>query len=163
MTGRFDARPGEIRLTAPFAPHDQVTFIGHIESPWSLDDCPKNLRQARERGQGACLHLAPPFRPGLEGIAPGDALWLLYWMAHAPRDLIRQAPRHRADGAGTFALRSPARPNPIGLGLVHVLAIDPGTGRVQIDAIDAVNDTPLIDIKPCLPSVDTVPDAGGAG
>jgi tRNA-Thr(GGU) m(6)t(6)A37 methyltransferase TsaA len=155
---RFDARAGEVRLDAPLSPDATITFIGHIESPWSLESCPKNLRAARETGQQAVFHIAPPFRPGLEGIAPGDTLIALYWMTQAPRDLIRQAPRHRAEGAGTFALRSPARPNPIGLGVVKVLALDLIAGRVTVDAIDAINGTPLVDMKPLMPLADRAPD-----
>lgn len=158
MSGRFDLRPGETRLNAPLQMQAELTFIGHIESPWTLSDCPKNLAQARETGQGAILHILPQFRPALEGIATGDALVLLYWMGHAPRDLLRQAPRHRPDGTGTFNLRSPARPNPIAMGVVRVTGLEPALGIVHIDAIDAVGGTALLDIKPHLPRVDTPPD-----
>jgi len=157
VKGRFDTRAGEQRLDRALEFHAQVTFIGHIESPWTLADCPKNLRQARETGQSAVLHLEPAFRAGLEGIAAGDALVLLYWMSEAPRDLIRQTPRHRTDGTGTFNLRSPARPNPIGMGIVKVLEIDTHPGVIRIDAIDAIDGTPLIDIKPHMPRADCVP------
>ena len=157
MTGRFDTRPGEKRLGTALEMRAELTFLGKIESLWSVEDCPKNLRQARERGQAATLQIAPEFRAGLEGIRAGDALVLLYWMSEAPRDLIRQAPRHRAEGTGTFNLRSPARPNPIGMGVVKVLDIDIAGGRVRIDAIDAIDGTPLLDIKPFMPRADTIP------
>lgn len=155
---RFDLRAGEVRHDAALTPDAQITFIGHIESPWSLDNCPKNLRAARETGEQAVFHVAPPFRAGLEGISAGSSLIALYWMTHAPRDLIRQTPRHRPEGAGTFALRSPARPNPIGLGVVKVLACDIAAGRIVVDAIDAINGTPLVDLKPFMPAADRMPD-----
>lgn len=142
MPQRFDLRAGEVRLTAPLATDASVTFIGQIDSPWSLDDCPKNLRAARETGRTARFHIDAPFRAGLEGISAGAALVALYWMTHAPRDLIRQVPRHREGGAGTFALRSPARPNPIGMGVVKVLSIDMDAGVIEVDAIDAINGKP---------------------
>lgn len=154
---RFDIRDGETRLENEIVFHAQITFIGRIESPWSLENCPKNLRQARERNAPAKVHLDPQFRPALEGITAGDDLVLLYWMSHAPRDLLRQVPRHRDGGTGTFNLRSPARPNPIGMGVVKVLAIDQGAGVIEIDAIDAVDGTPLVDIKPHIPVADTPP------
>lgn len=154
---RFDIRDGETRLETDIVFHAQITFIGHIESPWSLENCPKNLRQAREREASARVHVAAAFRPALEGIAQGDDLVLLYWMSHAPRDLLRQVPRHRNGGTGTFNLRSPARPNPIGMGVVKVLAIDLAAGVIEIDAIDAVDGTPLVDIKPHIPVADTPP------
>lgn len=144
-----DPRPGEQILNIPLQMMAEICFIGHIESPWkSRSDCPRNLREARARGQSATLHVAPPFRPALDGIEVGDLLVALYWMTEARRDLLRQVPAHRPDGAGTFALRSPARPNPIGLGVVEVLAIDNATGRISIDAIDAIDGTPLVDLKP---------------
>ncbi|TVP70393.1 MAG: SAM-dependent methyltransferase [Rhodobacteraceae bacterium] len=155
---RFELRPGELRLDASPAPDAALSFIGRIESPWSLQDCPKNLHAARERGTCAALVVAPAFRPALDGIAAGDALVLLYWMSEAPRDLLRQFPRHRDSATGTFNLRSPVRPNPIGLGVVRVLEIDIASGRVGIDAIDAIDGTPLIDIKPVAPRADCLPD-----
>ncbi len=142
-------RAGEIRLESPLDMRATLCFIGHIESPWTdRATCPRNLRAARETGQPATLHIAPDFRPALDGITPGALLVALYWMHDARRDLLRQVPRHRPEGAGTFALRSPARPNPIGMGVVRVLEIDPTGGRLLIDAIDALDGTPLIDLKP---------------
>ena len=150
-----DVREGEIRLDKPVQMRAGICFVGHIESPWKTRaDCPRNLRSARERGQPATLHIAPEFCPALDGIAPGDALVALYWMTEARRDLLRQVPRHRPEGAGTFALRSPARPNPIGMGVVRVLMIDTVAGRIEIDAIDALDGTPLIDLKPHMPAAD---------
>ncbi|WFE76302.1 TrmO family methyltransferase [Roseinatronobacter sp. S2] len=157
MKDRFATRPGEEHLDAPFPMQAEITFIGHIESQWSLEDCPKNIAQAREAAKPAHLQIEPQFRAGLDGIAVGDALVLLYWMDRAPRDLIRQMPRHRDTATGTFNLRSPARPNPIGMGVVRVVALDAGAGRVTIDAIDAIDGTPLIDIKPHMPRADQLP------
>lgn len=161
MKDRFSLRSGEARLETALEYNEKVTFIGHIESPWEFGNCPKNLRQAREQSHLAMLQLTEPFRAGLEGIEAGDALILLYWMSEAPRNLIRQAPRHRDTGTGTFNLRSPARPNPIGMGVVRVLQVDVAAGRIRIDAIDAVNGTPLIDIKPHMPRADSPPDWTG--
>ena len=164
MTAR-KARPGDVRLSfdpAAAPPDAGLVFIGRIRSPWTdLDTCPKNLREARERmGQGAGaarLEVDPPWRPGLLGLSAPCPLVLLYWMAEAPRDLIVQAPPHRPAPVGTFALRSPARPNPIALAIVTALEIDAGAGRIRIDAIDCLDGTPLLDLKPWLPGVDVPP------
>lgn len=154
MTG--ETRPGETVL--PFDPgladDARLAFIGRLHSPWQRGDCPKNLTEARARGGRFGLTLDPAYRPGLEGIRAGDALIVLYWMQAAARDLIVQAPRHRPSATGVFALRSPARPNPVALAVVRVLALDPGAGWVQVDALDAFDNTPLLDIKPWLPGVD---------
>lgn len=160
MSDRFAQRPGEERLP-DIPPADAgVVFIGRIRSPWTLQDCPRNLVRARETGQGARLEIAPAYRAGLDGLEAGCALVLLYWMDAAPRDLIRQHPRHRERPTGTFALRSPARPNPIALATVRCIAIDRKHGLIGIDAIDAVDGTPLLDIKPHLPTIDLPPAAG---
>lgn len=158
---RFARRPGEVRL-----PHDPATiadatlaFIGRARTEWGPRHCPKNLRQARAEGQGARIEIAPAFRPGLEGIDAGDVLVVLYWMDHAPRDLIRQMPRHAPEGAGVFALRSPLRPNPVAMGVVRCTALDAAAGVIEVDALDCYDGTPILDIKPWKPGVDIPPEA----
>ena len=152
-------RPGEQRLFPdPATQHDAtLAFIGHVRSPWSAEDCPKNIAEARARATPARLEIDLPYRPALQGLSPGDAVILLYWTGGARRDLAVQSPRHRPAPSGTFALRSPARPNPIALGVVRLLSIDLATGRLDIDATDAFDGTPLLDIKPFIPGVDIPP------
>jgi tRNA-Thr(GGU) m(6)t(6)A37 methyltransferase TsaA len=155
------ARPGEIALG--FDPGQRaeaaLAFIGSIASPWTRGTCPKNLREARDRGGDFALHIAPDYRAGLQGLTPGDRIILLYWTGQARRDLIVQAPGHRPGPTGVFALRSPARPNPVAIAVVTILGLDAQAGRIAIDAIDAFDGTPVLDIKPWLPSVDMPPDA----
>lgn len=158
-----DERPGEVPLpegTLDAAPSDRVVFIGRIRSPWTdRKEAPRNLRQARERGRPARVEVDAPFRPGLTDLAGASHVILLYWMHEAPRNLIRQLPRHSEGVRGLFSLRSPARPNPIGLGVVRLLSLDEEAGVLEIDAIDCLDGTPLVDIKPYLPSIDAFPDA----
>ena len=130
--------------------------------PWtSRAEAPKSPREARGRGETACIELDAPFRPGLEGLERFSHAIVLYWMHQARRDLIVQSPKHSPVPRGVFALRSPLRPNPIALAVVRLLGIDTAAGRISIDAIDCLDGTPLLDIKPYLPSVDAVPDAVG--
>jgi tRNA (adenine37-N6)-methyltransferase len=82
---------------------------------------------------------------------------VLYWMDAARRDVIVQRPRHLDRLVGVFALRSPARPNPVAMAVVTVRAIDLAACTLTVDPIDCFDGTPLLDIKPWLPSVD-VPD-----
>jgi tRNA-Thr(GGU) m(6)t(6)A37 methyltransferase TsaA len=155
------ARPGEIAL--PFDPGENpdagVSFIGRLRSPWARGDCPKNLREARARGGRFAAEIDAPWRAGLAGLTPGDAVVLLYWMHDARRDLIVQAPSNRDSPVGVFALRSPARPNPVAMAVARILSLDAGTGVLHLDAVDAFDGTPLLDIKPWLPTVDIPPDA----
>lgn len=156
-------RPGDVRL--PFDPGGKagdarIVFIGTVETPWAtLADCPRNLRIARERGLPARLHLAPPYRPGLLGLEAVSHVLVLYWMHHARRDLIRQQPRHVDSSRGIFSLRSPNRPNPISVAVARILGIDAAAGIVEIDAIDCLDGTPLVDLKPYYASTDSMPDA----
>ena len=78
-------------------------------------------------------------------------------MDQARRDLIVQTPRHRSAPVGVFSLRSPVRPNPIALSVVRVLACDPDRGVIDVDALDCLDGTPLLDIKPYLESIDALP------
>jgi tRNA (Thr-GGU) A37 N-methylase len=78
-------------------------------------------------------------------------------MQQSRRDLIIQQPRHRDEPIGVFALRSPARPNPIAIATVRILSMDQSTGLIQIDAIDCLDGTALLDIKPWLDTVDQPP------
>ena len=78
-------------------------------------------------------------------------------MNHSPRDLLLQVPRHYGTPHGTFALRSPARPNPIAMSVVKLLGIE--GNRLSVVGLDCLDGTPLIDIKPYYASTDSVPEA----
>ncbi len=155
-------RPGEVALSfdpGRIADDAKLRFIGRLRSPWSPGYCPKNLREAREAGGDFCAEIDLPFRPALLGMAPGQPVILLYWTGHARRDMIVLHPPHRSAPTGVFALRSPARPNPIAVGVVRLLEVDLSAGHLAFDALDAFDGTPLLDIKPWLPSVDVPPPA----
>ncbi len=156
----FEQRDGEVTLAQNPAelPGDaHLVFIGTVSSPWkSRKDCPKNMRQARERGQTAAIEIASPYRPGLSGLEANNPIVLLSWFGHAPRNLIVQRPRHAGEPRGTFALRSPVRPNPVGLHVVKLLAIEKDKGLLTIDAIDLLDQTAIIDIKPWYASTDII-------
>lgn len=156
-------RPGEVALSfdpARIAADAQLRFIGRLRSPWSQGNCPKNLREAREAGGTFQAEIDLPFRPGLLGLERGQPVILLYWTGRARRDMIVLNPPHRDGPTGVFALRAPARPNPIAMGVVRLLEIDRTAGLLTFDALDAFDGTPLLDIKPWLPSVDVPPPYG---
>ncbi len=156
-----EIRPGEVVSAidpAEAAADARLVFIGRIRSPWrDLADCPKNLREARAWGEGAAIVIEEAWRRGLEDLEPGTHLIVLYWMDRARRDLIVQHPRHQDGLKGVFSLRSPLRPNPIALAVVKLLEVDPAAGRVDIDAIDCLDGTAVLDLKPYLPGVDVAP------
>ncbi|MEZ5925337.1 MAG: tRNA (N6-threonylcarbamoyladenosine(37)-N6)-methyltransferase TrmO [Hyphomicrobiaceae bacterium] len=159
----YGIRDGE--RAVPFDPATSandagLVFIGRIRSPWrERRDCPKNLRQAREQGRSATVEIDPTWRDGLTGLDRASHLILLYWLDRSRRDLVIQRPRHATQSFGVFSLRSPVRPNPIGLGVVRLLHLDQPAGRLTIDAIDCLDGTPLIDVKPYYASTDAIPEA----
>jgi tRNA (adenine37-N6)-methyltransferase len=159
----FEKRDGEISLAtdpAAMVPDGHVVFIGRIHSPWkSRAECPKNMAAAREHGLTATVEVGEAFRPGLEGLGGASHIIILSWFHHAPRNLIVQKPRHASEPKGVFALRSPARPNPVGLHVAKLIALDVAAGLLTLDAIDVLDGTPVIDIKPYFASIDAFPDA----
>ncbi|WP_406874018.1 tRNA (N6-threonylcarbamoyladenosine(37)-N6)-methyltransferase TrmO [Aminobacter sp. P9b] len=158
----FEQREGEIALTGDPAQSSDASlaYIGRITSPWKLrEECPKNMDAARERGGGATVTVDEFYRPGLAGLAGFSHVVILSWFEKAPRNLIVQKPRHATEAKGVFALRSPARPNPIGMHVARIVALDVETGVIELDAIDALDGTPVIDLKPYFASVDAFPDA----
>jgi tRNA-Thr(GGU) m(6)t(6)A37 methyltransferase TsaA len=161
----FGKRSGERELSFDPAatPGDaSVIFIGRIHSPWlTRDDCPKNMDVARERGGEATVEIDLPYRPGLKGLEGFSHIAILTWLNRAPRNLIVQKPRHASAAKGVFALRSPARPNPIGLHVARIVSIDATAGRITLEAIDVIDGTPVIDIKPYFASTDSIPGATG--
>jgi tRNA-Thr(GGU) m(6)t(6)A37 methyltransferase TsaA len=149
-----DIRSGEIATALPETFDAGIYFIGRIRTPWKTRaDCPKN---ARESGAVCTVELDPRYAAALEGVETCTHLVLLYFMDQARRDLVVQVPRHGAR-RGTFALRSPVRPNPIAMSVVRLAGID-GT-QLSVVGLDCLDGTPLIDIKPYFASVDAVPDA----
>jgi tRNA-Thr(GGU) m(6)t(6)A37 methyltransferase TsaA len=151
----FGIRPGEIAVEPPKDFDASLYFIGRIRTPWKRrKDCPKNARES----QAVCtLELDPRWAQALTGVESCSHLVLLYWMNRSRRDLVLQVPQRYGVGRGTFALRSPARPNPIAMSVVRLVGVD-GT-RLSVVGLDCLDDTPLIDIKPYFASTDAVADA----
>ena len=115
---------------------------------------PQELRPVQGGRPG---RVDPRYAAGLADLGLYSHAWLLYWMHEARRDLIGQVPGYLGHARGTFALRSPVRPNPIALACVEILAIEGAT--VTVRGVDCIDGTPLIDIKPYFASTDSHPDA----
>ena len=149
------SRPGERTLVLPDSPDAGVYFIGRIRTPWpDRSACPKNARGS----DAVCMiEVDNRYAEALGGLDAASHLILLYWMDQARRDLAIQVPRHHERPRGTFALRSPVRPNPIALSVVRLIALEATVLRVV--GLDCIDGTPLLDIKPYLPSVDCRPEA----
>lgn len=129
---------------------DQFALVAIGEVRSSLTDAASAPRQADEGAPPAWLELRPEFAPALDGLREGDEILLLTWLDHAPRDVLSVHPRGDVTrpALGVFATRAPSRPNPIGLHPVTILKID--GARVQVAALEALDGTPILDIKPVL-------------
>jgi tRNA-Thr(GGU) m(6)t(6)A37 methyltransferase TsaA len=156
MAGRSDIRPGEVPIELPDGFDAGVYFIGRIRTPFMRrEDCPRNTAASDATGR---VELDPRYAAGLRDLELYSHAILLYWMDHARRDLIQQVPGHlEGHPRGTFALRSPVRPNPIALAVVEIVGIEGTT--VIVRTVDCLDGTPLLDIKPYFASTDSVPHA----
>lgn len=139
-----DIRPGETVVDLQPASDATLCFIGRIRTPWrDREDCP---RQGRQDGPVCQLELDPLWEPALKGIEEYETLEILYWLDRSRRDLVTQSPKSDGRTFGTFALRSPVRPNPIGTSMVRLIA---RRGNVlEVRGLDCLDGTPLIDVKP---------------
>lgn len=137
-------RPGEVTVALPSGTDAGVYFIGAIRTPWRVrDECPK---RGDLNGPVCSIVVDERWREALTDIARHKRIQVLYWMHHARRDLVLQTPFRTGQTTGTFALRSPVRPNPIASSVVDLLAVEGTTLRVR--GLDCLDGTPLIDLKP---------------
>jgi tRNA (adenine37-N6)-methyltransferase len=135
---------GEVRTTLPCQTDAELYFIGQIHTPWpTRQSCP---RRGDRSGPDCVIEVDPRWTPALQGLQGHPQIQVLYWMHQAQRDLVLQTPNHSGRTSGTFALRSPNRPNPIASSVVDLVAVD-GT-RLTVRGLDCVDGTPLVDIKP---------------
>ena len=151
----FGIRDGEVAVDLPERFDASLYFIGRIRTPWKeRKDCPKNPRES----DAVCtIELDPRWAPALKDVETLSHIIVLYWMDRSRRDLVLQVPRHYGEQRGTFALRSPARPNPIALSVVRLIGIDGAS--LKVVGLDCLDGTPLLDIKPYFASTDAFPDA----
>ena len=139
-----EIRDGEVAVTPPPPTDAGLVFIGRIHTPWtSRMETP---RQGRLDGPQCRIELFEPWVAALDGLAQYPRIEVLYWLHMSRRDLVRQSPRNDGATRGTFSLRSPARPNPIGSSIVELVRIEGAT--VLVRGLDCLDGTPLLDLKP---------------
>ena len=155
MAEKSDVRPGEVAIELPAGFDAGVYFIGRIRTPFKTrQECPRNTAQSDAVGR---VEVNPRYAAGLKDLQLYSHVILIYWMDQARRDLVEQVPRHLDEARGTFALRSPVRPNPIALAVVELVGIEGSTLTVR--HVDCIDGTPLLDIKPYFASTDSFPQA----
>jgi tRNA-Thr(GGU) m(6)t(6)A37 methyltransferase TsaA len=127
----------------------EVVPIGWVRSP--LTDPSDAPKQGDEGAPDARIRIEPAYRPGLDRLAPGQDLLVLTWLHLGRRDVLATHPRDDRSQplTGVFATRSPDRPNPIGLHRVRLISLE-ADGVLLVRGLEAIDGTPVIDIKPAL-------------
>ncbi|MFV0492996.1 MAG: SAM-dependent methyltransferase [Pseudorhodobacter sp.] len=138
-------RPHEKAVKTPEGFDAGLWFIGRIHTPWdNRSDCPR--RGDAENGPDCRIMLDENWHEALTGIDAHEHIQVLYWMHLSRRDAVRQNPGFRDSSTGTFALRSPLRPNPIASSVVRLLRVS--GPELAVRGLDCINGTPLLDLKP---------------
>jgi tRNA-Thr(GGU) m(6)t(6)A37 methyltransferase TsaA len=123
---------------------NEVTFIGHITTPYlNIEDCPNNIQND---GLVCEIVLSSAYSKGLLGLNKGQNILVLYWFENTDRKLMCQTNQSTQQLIGTFALRSPHRPNPIAAATVIIEEISENI--IYVKGLDCLTGTKLLDIKP---------------
>lgn len=132
--------------------------IGTLHTPWrAIGDCPRNGRQP-DSAPACTARILPEFLDALTSLDGFSHLILLYWLNQATQPKLVFTPPFDTQPRGVFATRAPFRPNPIGLSVVAFDGFD-GPGSLKIRYLDCLDGTPLLDVKPYLPTTDSEPSA----
>jgi tRNA (adenine37-N6)-methyltransferase len=144
MVRENEIRPSEVAVAPPSPTDAGLVFIGRIHTPWTSRMV--TPRQGRLDGPVCRIELFEPWVPALDGLDSYERIEVIYWLHLSRRDLVLQSPANDGTARGTFSLRSPARPNPLGTSIARLIGIENGTLLVR--GLDCLDGTPLLDIKP---------------
>lgn len=144
MVRENEIRMAEVAVDLPAATDAGLVFIGRIATPWtSRLETP---RQGRLDGPTYRIEIFDPWVLALDGIEQYERLEVLYWLHLSRRDLVQQSPANDGTVRGTFSLRTPVRPNPIGTSIVRLVSVQGNV--VLVRGMDCLDGTPLLDLKP---------------
>ena len=139
-----ELRPGDVTTDLPPPGDAAIRFVGRIRTPFKTRaECP---RQGDPEGPIGRIEVDPPWDTALDGIEAYEMIEVVYWLHQARRDLVRQSPKSDGQIRGTFSLRSPVRPNPIGVSRVRLVARH--GNMLEVRGLDCLDGTPLVDLKP---------------
>src|SRR5262249_38926018 len=144
MVRENEIRPAEVTVELPPPADAGLVFIGRIRTPWtSRLETP---RQGRQDGPLCRIEIFNPWVPALKGLDLYEQVEVIYWLHMSRRDLVHQSPASDGNTRGTFSLRSPVRPNPLGTSVAKLVGIEGAT--VLVRGLDCLDGTPLLDLKP---------------
>ena len=144
MVRENEVRRNEVAVEPPPPEDAGLVFIGRIHTPWASRML--TPRQGRADGPVCRIEIFEPWVAALDGVSAFERLEVLYWLHLSRRDLVRQSPANDGAVRGTFALRSPVRPNPIGTAIATLVGVE--GADVMVRGLDCVDGTPLLDLKP---------------
>ena len=144
MVRENEVRRNEVAVEPPPPDDAGLVFIGRIHTPWASRML--TPRQGRVDGPVCRIEIFEPWVAALDGVSAFERLEVLYWLHLSRRDLVRQSPANDGAVRGTFALRSPVRPNPIGTAIATLVGVE--GADVMVRGLDCVDGTPLLDLKP---------------
>lgn len=130
----------------------KLNQIGVIESPYNLERRPP--RQGRYSEELSKIVVFKDYAEGLESIENHEHLIIIYWLDQADRHRLKAIPPGEKEEKGVFSIRSPSRPNPIALCLVKVIKIEGNV--ITVKWLDALDGSPLLDIKPFISEIDSI-------
>ena len=144
MVRENEIRDAEVAVAMPPPTDAGLLFIGRIHTPWTSHM--ETPRQGRVDGPLCRVVVFEPWVAALADLEQYERIEVLYWLHLSRRDLVLQSPANDRFSRGTFSLRSPARPNPIGTTIAQLVGIEGGT--VMVRGLDCLDGTPLLDLKP---------------
>jgi tRNA-Thr(GGU) m(6)t(6)A37 methyltransferase TsaA len=144
MVRENEIRPAEVAVDALPANDAGLRFIGRIHTPWTSRLV--TPRQGRPDGPLCRIELFEPWVAALDGLDAYEWIEVIYWLHLSRRDLVLQSPASDGTARGTFSLRSPVRPNPLGTSIARLMRIE--GGNVLVRGLDCLDGTPLLDLKP---------------
>jgi tRNA (adenine37-N6)-methyltransferase len=144
MVRENEMRRAEVAVEMPATTDAALVFIGRIFTPWtSRMETP---RQGRAGGPVCRIEVFAPWVMALDSVSQFERIEVLYWLHLSRRDLVMQSPANDGTSRGTFSLRSPARPNPIGTCIAKLISVEGAV--VMVRGLDCLDGTPLLDLKP---------------
>jgi tRNA (adenine37-N6)-methyltransferase len=137
----------------------EIRIIGHARTPWKRREDAPHQPSAVPDSEGI-LEIEPAYRAALADLDGFGRIWLLFLFDRSRGFAATVKPPRGGPKRGVFATRAPNRPSQIGLTSVALHGVDVAHGEVRVRGIDLLDGTPLLDIKPYLPMIDSWPDAG---
>jgi tRNA (adenine37-N6)-methyltransferase len=131
----------------------ELTPIGVISSPFKTNQ--QAPRQGRVCEECSTITIYPEYKPGLGEMRGISHIWVLYWMDRAERNTLFSRRPDWTEDRPVFTIRSPARPNPIALSIGRIITFNDGV--ITVSGIEALDGSPVIDIKPYIPDLDCLP------